>query len=1049
MSIQVQCQDCAAEYDVSEDKAGMRIRCRECAAIVRIPAGTEPPSENSSPAEREATTAGILPFVLPVVPWLIGGAAAVGVLVGVWAYWDRQAAPDPDPEEIVERPTDSTDGTKEDPVDATPRKLGDLVTKDEKTQPTSLLEACREARRRFISPTRSISEFLRIIRPFTDEFPEVEVGTDLGSPRWQTVTLDPQGTGVGAFRFTSPLSTPANLDWAMSFDRHFWKWDVVPLEGKMAGFEDFPAKRNVLYENDRAELDAPFSVQRLHGGHIQPGTEYLIYFIPANPLSFELTLTIHLSEAAINDGNSSSESYAEAIGLRRRVLSAPPGSRLLAGHTGKVTGVVFLEDQTLLSCGVDGKVLRWDLQSERSPEEWWASWQSFDGIQLLDNGRVAAAHGQYTQRLSLFNTESGKLMQTYQYGRPIALTTPMQDPKRLLIYFHRNPDEEFQGGFGGVLTQLDPFDWNSRSSVNHDRASVYDMVAVPETDLAVLVGEWSRGPGEPDLTDGVQTLMSLKTKRVIDSVPRGDPPVSAVWAAPDGSRMTTTTLDGCISTCALPSMYDCYDVYQDEVVVACASFPDGERIAMAGRGGSVRIWNTSRRLLEFNRQASSQPLTSIAVSPDGRWIATAGQDSAVRLWDVDFESNRALDDEATNAFNNSLGMTMKRIPAGKFHMGTDEVQLAGLSDTDISSEPPQHPVRISRPFYMGLHEVTVGQFAEFVEASGYVTDAERTKLGQHKTNLEREMEASPELTWRRPGFEQEAGHPVVQISWNDAVSFCNWLSDHESAAYRLPTEAEWEYACRGGTRSLWSAHPDAVRSIANTADASLYDALTGSDTNVDPWNDRHAFTSPAGQFTANGFGLHDMQGNVLEWCADWYDSAYVVNPENVDPTGPSSGTQRVLRGGSFFQESAFCRPACRASGPPNLAQSCNGFRIVRDVSPSPPATTDKAALEDFLGVWEGKWDNLYHVRITVTTPADPDEGDAGFLYEWEERLGQPMRSLEGFATLEGGTLVWESVELTPNPLNPDRCTGLGRFFEQRTASLKRLNDAPAGDEPAP
>src|SRR5262249_8129635 len=174
---------------------------------------------------------------------------------------------------------------------------------------------------------------------------------------------------------------------------------------------------------------------------------------------------------------------------------------------------------------------------------------------------------------------------------------------------------------------------------------------------------------------------------------------------------------------------------------------------------------------------------------------------------------------------------------GTFTMGTTDDQVGQLlqlfadaeADGDkelFKREQPAHPVRITRPFYLGKHEVTVGQFSRFVEANPtFKPDAEKDGMGGSgwEEAQNRFPNHDPKFSWQDPGFPQDARHPVVNVSWNDAVMFCRWLTRQDPGwTYRLPTEAEWEYACRAGTRALFggSDDPESLAKIGNVVDAS-------------------------------------------------------------------------------------------------------------------------------------------------------------------------------------------------------------------------------------
>ena len=280
------------------------------------------------------------------------------------------------------------------------------------------------------------------------------------------------------------------------------------------------------------------------------------------------------------------------------------------------------------------------------------------------------------------------------------------------------------------------------------------------------------------------------------------------------------------------------------------------------------------------------------------------------------------------------GVEMKvvRILPGKFVMGSP------ADEKGHDEDERQLDVTISKPFYMGQTHVTVDQFAAFVKDTGYETDAEKagSSLGfEIHTSLGFLLRVVDGASWRNPSFDQKGDHPVVQVSWNDATAFCDWLSTKSAKTVRLPTEAEWEYACRAGTKTAypWGDNPDDGKEWANCADQTLKKKLPYAPARLPffSWEDGFAFTSPAGTFKANAFGLHDMIGNAWQWCADWYgdyDKGAVV-----DPTGANVSERRVLRGGSWLAASAACRLAVRGKDDPTGRHSDDcGFRVVVSAS---------------------------------------------------------------------------------------------------------------------
>jgi sulfatase modifying factor 1 len=293
---------------------------------------------------------------------------------------------------------------------------------------------------------------------------------------------------------------------------------------------------------------------------------------------------------------------------------------------------------------------------------------------------------------------------------------------------------------------------------------------------------------------------------------------------------------------------------------------------------------------------------------------------------------------------NGLKQDLVLLPPGTFWMGSDKT-MADLVKAwftvpfDISDESPRHRVRISKPFRMSRTEVTVGQFRAFVDATGHETDAERDEKGGWGYNAETTgSEQAKRFSWRNTGWTQTDEHPVVNVSWNDAVKFCEWLSTPESREYRLPTEAEWEYACRAGTQTrFWAGDAvGAVDGAGNVQDRTLEGKFPGVDLKKYPsfpFDDGEPFTARVGQYRANSFGLSDMLGNVLEWCQDGYDAKlYGMRRGATSDPLVSEGSYRVYRGGCWNGTPAVCRSAVRGGDVPSGRDGNLGFRLV--LSPS-------------------------------------------------------------------------------------------------------------------
>jgi formylglycine-generating enzyme required for sulfatase activity len=276
---------------------------------------------------------------------------------------------------------------------------------------------------------------------------------------------------------------------------------------------------------------------------------------------------------------------------------------------------------------------------------------------------------------------------------------------------------------------------------------------------------------------------------------------------------------------------------------------------------------------------------------------------------------------------NSIGMTLNLIEPGKFLMGS-----APGDKEAFDGEKPWHWVGITKPFYLGVTEVTRGQFRRFVDDAGYQTEAEKDgKGGWGWNDGAKNFEQNPRFNWQNAGFDQTDEHPVVNVSWNDAQAFIAWLNRKEGQGnvYRLPTEAEWEYACRAGTNTKYACgdDPEGLAAIGNIADATAKEKYT--DRTTIAARDGYAYTAPVGRFQPNGFGLFDMHGNVWEWCADWYDKDYYKQSPLEDPQGPEKASNRVFRGGCWFSGPRGARSADRAGILPGFRVSYLGFRLTR------------------------------------------------------------------------------------------------------------------------
>lgn len=296
--------------------------------------------------------------------------------------------------------------------------------------------------------------------------------------------------------------------------------------------------------------------------------------------------------------------------------------------------------------------------------------------------------------------------------------------------------------------------------------------------------------------------------------------------------------------------------------------------------------------------------------------------------------------ETKARFAESLGIELVPIPVGEFFMGSSDTDLKrlialypGEKKETFKDEQPRHKVRITKLAAMSAHEVTVGQFRKFVDETNYQTDAERDVKGGYGWNeTKAEFEQQPEYTWKNPGFPQTDAHPVVLVSWNDAVAYCEWLTKKDGRVFRLPREAEWEYCARAESKELFpngNDRSELVR-IGNVGDSLAKAKLTKYTIfSFEAGNDGFVFTAPVGHYPANRFGLHDMLGNVWEWCGDGYDSEYYRKSATTDPSGDPKASFRVIRGGSWDNYGRNCRSARRDKYMPDNRHLSIGFRLVQ------------------------------------------------------------------------------------------------------------------------
>ena len=375
----------------------------------------------------------------------------------------------------------------------------------------------------------------------------------------------------------------------------------------------------------------------------------------------------------------------------------------------------------------------------------------------------------------------------------------------------------------------------------------------------------------------------------IDNVEPNNPPeVSSVSTSGSSGNITVT--------------YDLTDTDGD----TCS-------ITVEYQGGSVdTTWTTA---VTTGTKTNLTPGTGLTVT----WNSGTDEpgqnhsDYKIRITPNDGKVNGVADESLAFNVDNTGGggggevdLDLVYIEPGTFQMGQPDPDIGRTGWTD--DEQPVHTVTITQGFWMGKYEVTNAQYAEFLNGKGVSSDG--SYGGTEYIDMD---DPDCQIEYSGGQFAAESGkdnYPVIEVSWYGAQAFCDWMAAETGQTYRLPTEAEWEYACRGGQQYQYG-----------TDDGTIDSSKANYSSNV-------GHTTVVGSYPANPFGLYDMSGNVWEWCNDWYHGSYYSSSPENDPPGPSSGSYRVLRGGSWYRSASRCRSADRDYGYPDRRGHDNGLRVV-------------------------------------------------------------------------------------------------------------------------
>ncbi len=276
------------------------------------------------------------------------------------------------------------------------------------------------------------------------------------------------------------------------------------------------------------------------------------------------------------------------------------------------------------------------------------------------------------------------------------------------------------------------------------------------------------------------------------------------------------------------------------------------------------------------------------------------------------------------------GPDMVVIPAGSFMMGSPD------NEADrFSNEGPRHRVTFERGFALARTEISVGEFAIFINDTGYRTDAERAGNSRIYDLRTGRMDRQDRITWRNDYVGEAADDdlPVIHVSWNDAQAYANWLSEQTGRSYRLPSEAEFEYSVRAGSQArFWWGDGSPSETVENlTGDGDTSPTNARWNVAFRRYSDGHWGPAPTGSFQSNPFGLYDMAGNVMEWTEDCWHDSFVRAPNDGSAWVNPGCERRVIKGGSWSSTPAMTRSAFRLSSTPNSTDMRVGFRVARDL----------------------------------------------------------------------------------------------------------------------
>ncbi|TET32452.1 MAG: hypothetical protein E3J72_19510 [Planctomycetota bacterium] len=530
--------------------------------------------------------------------------------------------------------------------------------------------------------------------------------------------------------------------------------------------------------------------------------------------------------------------------------------RRLEGHTDSIWAVVFSPDgKFIVSASYDKTARVWDTATGKDVRRFEGGGEKFyDAVFSPDGKAVAGTMGDNTVRI--FNVLSGKELRRIDKQKGNVKAFLFGEYGYRILTGNVDYTVSYLDGSGNELSKL-------RGLENYIRDASFSA----DGKLAVA--------GSNDYT---ARAWETETAKKLATFKGHTEPIDFAEFSPDGKLVVTGGEDTTARIWDVASGKELHKLEHNDRVHEGVFSPDGKLVATASRDKAVRIWlvDTGEELccLEGHEDA----VCGIAFSPDGRSVASSSYDKTVRIWANPGDKSNPLvvAKEKKDTVTNSIGMKFELIPAGEFMMG-------GEGKKRNEDEHPQHKVNITKPFYMQTTEVTQAQWKAVMK--------------------------------NNPSTHKGDDKPVEMVSWEYVHEFIKRLSDMDGVTYRLPSEAEWEYACRAASMKLYSCGDESAR-LREYA-----------------WFVENAekVTHPVAQKRPNRWGLYDMHGNVYELCEDWYGEKYYSEKHPDDPKGPTDGERVIMRGGSVGAPAPYCRSANRGHIEPYTQAKFIGFRLVREI----------------------------------------------------------------------------------------------------------------------